>query len=74
MGFITLRTYYHGSDMRSPWILALSLITISLIFMAISVYFIVDNRVLASLLSLAIGVLILGSGLSILREYRSCKQ
>lgn len=74
MGFITLRTYYHGSDMRNPWILALSLITTSLIFMAISVYFIVDNRVLASLLSLAIGVLILGSGLSILREYRSCKQ
>jgi len=54
--------------------LALSLITTSLIFMAISVYFIVDNRVLASLLSLAIGVLILSSGLSIIREYRSCKQ
>ncbi|MDT7896075.1 MAG: hypothetical protein RQ855_07730 [Desulfurococcales archaeon] len=60
--------------MRNPWILALSLITTSLIFMAISVYFIVDNRVLASLLSLAIGVLILSSGLSIIREYSSCKQ
>ncbi|MEM4970815.1 MAG: hypothetical protein QXE01_06145 [Sulfolobales archaeon] len=74
MGFIMLIAYYPGRGMKSLWILALSLISTSLVFMALSIYLIMDNRVLASLLSLAIGVLILGSGLSIVREYSNCKQ
>lgn len=53
--------------------LGLSLVFISMGFMVVSVYLMADNRILASLLSLAIGLITLSGGLNILRSYRECK-
>jgi hypothetical protein len=62
-----------GYDLRIINILGLLLVLISVAFMVVSVYLMADNRILASLLSLAIGLITLSGGLNILRTYRGCR-
>ncbi len=53
---------------RNLFVTALLLLLSSLVFFAASVYMLYFDRVLQSLLSFIIGIILLGSGLAIVRE------
>lgn len=58
--------------MKHTHIAALILVISSIIFMSLSIYFIANNMVLASIVSLASGFLALSGGLNIMRMRTEC--
>ena len=60
--------------MRSTYVMALALIFSSITFMAASIYLVANNMALASIISLASGLLALSGGLSIMRMHTECSR
>ena len=60
--------------MKSAHVMALILVISAIIFMGLSIYFIANNMVLASIVSLASGLLALSGGLNIMRMRSECRE